>query len=182
MCTLDLPHQYSLEDKNFRLFGERQQAAALQINGFMPGFGLIEILMALLIMTFGLLAVSELIYLTAGAGSLARSKGTAAIAAQNKLEFLSDLYKRDPDSAELSAGAHGPEQTESLNPITGVALNRFEVTWSISNVPDPRPGKALHAKLVSIRVTPVRSGGAVNTKSSLNKVLNMSSIISGRNP
>jgi hypothetical protein len=176
MCTLNLPHQYSLEKQDFTFGDCRGPEKAGR------GFGLIEVLMALLIMTFGLLAVSQLIYLTAGAGSLARSKGIAAIAAQNKLEYLSDLYRRDPGSAELSAGTHGPEQTESLNPITGVTLNRFEVTWSVSNVPDPRPGKTLQAKLVAITVTPVRSAGVVNTKPSLNKVVNMSSIISGRNP
>jgi hypothetical protein len=176
MCTSDLPHQYSPEKRDFTsgdCTGSEKGAA---------GFGLIEVLMALLIMTFGLLAVGQLIYLTAGAGSLARSKGTATIAAQNKLEYLSDLYRRDPGSVELSEGTHGPEQTESLNPITGVALNRFGVSWNISNVPDPRPGKTLQAKLVSITVTPVRSGGAVNTKPSLNKILYMNSVISPRNP
>jgi hypothetical protein len=192
MCTLNLPHQYSLEKEDFtfgvRLLAAplltvthtcrtRQQAAALQ-----DAFGLIEVLMALFIMTFGLLAVGQLIYLTAGAGSLARSKGTVATVAQNKLEYLSDLYRRHPDAAELSAGAHGPEQAESLNPITGIALNRFEITWNIGNVPDPRPGKILQAKLVSITVTPARSGGGTNTKPSLNRVLNVSTVISRKTP
>ena len=134
--------------------------------------------MALLMMTFGLLAVGELIYLSAGSGSLARSKETAVITAQDKLEYLSDLYRRDPDSAELSDGPHGPEQTESLNPVTGAALNRFEVAWNISNVPDPRTGKSIPAKLVSITVTPVGSAGAVNTNRYLNKALNISYVLS----
>ena len=184
MCTLNLPHQYS-SDKKDCTFGDCRgtlQRASTGSEKGAPGFGLIEILIALLILTFGLLAVGELIYLTAGAGSLARSKGTVAIAAQNKLEYLSDLYQRDPDSAELSVGAHGPEQAESLNPITGIPLNRFEITWNISNVPDPRPGKTLQAKLVSITVTPIRSIGEVNTKPYLNKALNVSSVISRKKP
>jgi Tfp pilus assembly protein PilV len=172
MCTLNLPHQYSLHKQDVT-FGTRRQTIALQ-----TGFGLIEILIALLIMTFGLLAVGQLIYMTTGTGSLARSKGTTVTAAQSKLESLSDLYRRNPDSVEMSAGMHGPELAESLNPATGVALDRFEITWNVGNVPDPRPGKTLQAKLVSITVTPARSGGGANTKPLLNRVLNLSTVIS----
>ncbi len=136
--------------------------------------------MALLMMTFGLLAVGQLIYLSAGSGALARSEEIAVITAQDKLEFLSDLYRRDPDSAELSAGLHGPEQAESLNPITGNLMNRFEVTWDIRNVPDTRAGRNLRAKLVFVTVTPVTVRGVANTKPSLNKALKVSHVLSGK--
>lgn len=134
--------------------------------------------MALFLMTFGLLAVGQLIYLGAGSGALARSKETASIAAQDKLESLSGLYRGDPDSAELSIGFHGPEQTECRNPVTGRVLNRFELTWDIRNVPDPRAGKDLPAKLVLITVTPVTDQGIANEKPHLNKTLTTSYLLS----
>jgi Tfp pilus assembly protein PilV len=146
------------------------------------GFSLVEVLIALLIMTCGLLAVGQLIYTTAASGSLARSKDTASLAAQNKFEYLSDLYNRDPGAAELAEGAHGPEEAESLNPVTGAPLNRFSITWNVQNVPDPRPGKILKARQVSITVTPVRSGDVANVKPWLNKVLTVNSVLSEKNP
>ena len=49
------------------------------------GFSLIEVMVALGILAFGLLATSSLMYTAVRSGSLARSQSTAGIAAQNKL-------------------------------------------------------------------------------------------------
>ena len=57
------------------------------------GFSFIELMIALALLTFGLLAVGQLIYVAGSSGSLTNAKGSASIAAQNMLEYLSDLIK-----------------------------------------------------------------------------------------
>ena len=73
----------------------------------MRGFSLIEMMLALIILTFGLLTVGQLLYVVASSSSLARSQGTAAIAAQGVLESLASLYSQNPSAADLAIGAHG---------------------------------------------------------------------------
>lgn len=61
------------------------------------GFSLVELLIATLILTSGLLAAAQVIYSAVCSVSLARAKGSIAIVAQDKLEFLADLYARIPE-------------------------------------------------------------------------------------
>ena len=144
-----------------------------------PGFTLVETLTALLILTFGLLATGQLIFIAMSSASLARSKGSAVLAAQSKLEFLAGRYRQNPAAADLTVGTHGPERVESTNPVTHSGLNRYNVVWSVAPVPDPRPAKILKAWRVTVTVTPIGSGNASNEKASLNKVVNLTTIISG---
>jgi prepilin-type N-terminal cleavage/methylation domain-containing protein len=146
------------------------------------GFSLIEIMIALIILTYGLLAAGQLMYVTASAGSLARSKGTAALAAQDKLEFLADLYRQNPSASDLAVGDHGPEQVRIVNPVNGTTLNCYGVSWNVSSISDPRPGKALPARRVRVTVIPIQSGGAANKRAFLNKIINVTSIFSPRTP
>jgi len=46
-------------------------------------------------------------------------------------------------------------------------------------VPDPRPAKTLKARRVTVTVTPIGSDNAVNKKASLNKVVNLTTVLSG---
>jgi Tfp pilus assembly protein PilV len=144
------------------------------------GFGLTETLMALIIMSFGMLAIGQLLSVALGMPALARSKSTAAIAAQDRLQFLADAYRRDAESSELTLGNHGPQVVEVRNPNDGTLLNRYNVSWSVAMVPDPRAWKVLHARLVTVTVIPIRQDGVRNVKASLNKVISMSSIFSAR--
>ncbi len=141
------------------------------------GFTIIEMLIALLILSFGLLTAGQLIFVAMSSSSLARSKGNAALLAQDKLEFLADLYRRNPDATELSVGSHGAEQVQFLS-STGTILNRFSVSWNVSAIPDPRGGADLHAKLVRVTVVPVGVDGLDNRRVLLNKIVSVSSIIS----
>src|SRR5436309_1438300 len=60
-------------------------------------------------------------------------------------------------------------------------VNRFNVTWTVSQVSDPRAGKVLAARQVRVTVTPAETTGtAANTKSGLNKVVNVTAIFSPR--
>ena len=142
------------------------------------GFSLIETMIALVILTFGLLATTPLIYTAVRSGSLARAQSTAAIAAQNKLEALADLYARNPSAEDLMVGNHGPEQVQVVNPNNGSILNRYEIGWIISQVPDPRPGRILDARLVRVTVTPIRLDGTENSRPGFNKILNLGTIFS----
>ncbi len=146
----------------------------------MRGLSLIEMMIALLVLTSGLLAVSQMLFVAASSGSLSRSKGSAAVAAQDRLESLANLYRRNPASADLAPGIHGPQQVEVLNPEEGTTLNRYSVVWNVESVPDPRPGKLLEAKLVRITIAPVLEGGGPNSKPGLNNVLNVSTILCAR--
>ena len=143
----------------------------------MRGFSLVETMMALVVLAFGLLAAGQLLYITASSSSLARSKGTAAIVAQSRLESLAALYKQDPSAAELAIGNHGPEETGVMNPADETVLNNYRVEWTVSTVPDPRPGKILDATLVTVKVTPSLAGGTENSRPGLNKILNVTTIL-----
>jgi prepilin-type N-terminal cleavage/methylation domain-containing protein len=150
----------------------------MQAKNSSKGFSLLEMMIALAILTFGLLAAAPLLYTAATSNSLARSKTTAAIAAQNKLECLSELYQRDPSAAELAPGSRGSEQTEIVNPIDADVLNRYNLEWTVSPVPDPRPGKIVDARLVRVKVIPIDSRGMENSRPPLNKILDISAICS----
>jgi len=157
-----------------------QMGEAAYVNP--EGFSLIEIMIALVILTFGLLATAQLIYISVGSGSLARSKQTASIAAQQRMEYLSDLYRLNPDAEDLAPGSHGPQEDIVENPVDGKILNRYRVSWSSAGVADPRPGKAPRARLVSATIVPIRPDGSVNLKPALNKTLTFSTIVSLKMP
>ncbi len=141
-----------------------------------PGFTLIEALIALLILAFGLLTAGQLIFVAMKSTSLARSKESAALVAQNKLETLADLYRRNPNSLELSEGDHDGEFAQVAG--DGLVLNRFGISWKVSTVPDPRGGAVPHARLIQVTVTPVGADGTVNAKTSLNKTVIVASVFS----
>lgn len=138
-------------------------------------------MIAMLILTFGLLAVGQLIGSSISGTTLARSKGSASMVAQDKIDFLADAYRQNPDGLDLTIGAHGPEQVEVLNPRDdNTAMNRYNVEWVVSSVADPRPGKVIKAKQVRVTVTPIGSGTEVNMQNSLNKVINISALFTPR--
>lgn len=144
------------------------------------GFTLVEALIAMLIMCFGLLAAGQMIFIAAGSGSLSRSQDAATVAAQDKIELLTDLYGRDPNTGELAIGLHGPEQVTVRNQATNAVLNRFNVAWTVTLVTDPRPGKVLKAKQVSVSVIPVDENGNRHVRINLNKVVVMTALFSAR--
>jgi Tfp pilus assembly protein PilV len=136
-------------------------------------------MIALLILTFGILAAGQLMYVAMGSNSLSRSKGSAMTVAQDRLESLADLYRRDPANADLTTGDHGPEQVSVSNPNDASIVNRFNVTWNVSAVADPRAGRTLQARQVRVTVTPIQiTGTTTNLKSGLNKVVNVTAIFS----
>ncbi len=151
---------------------------ALPWRGPEDGMTAIETLIAILILTFGLLAAAQMIYVAMGSASLVRSKACAAVAAQDKLDYLADLYRRNSAAPDLAAGDHGPQLAQTMNPADGAILNRFTIRWSVSGVPDPRSGKDLRAKRVALTVTPVDAAGNSNLRVFMNKVVSVTAIFS----
>jgi prepilin-type N-terminal cleavage/methylation domain-containing protein len=141
------------------------------------GFSLIELMMALIVLTFGLLAAGQLFYIAASTGSLANAKGSATIAAQNQLEYLSDLCRRDSAADDLALGNHGPLQTQTKNPVNGAILNRYAISWDVSLVSDPRHGKDIDARLVRVIITPIQAEGSMNSRPPFNKILSIGTIL-----
>lgn len=160
---------------------DTEESIAIQRNSE-RGFSLVEVMIALIVATFGLLAAGQLLFIAMSSASLARSKATAALAAGSMMESLSDLYTRDQSNVHLVAGSHGPQEIKFSNPNDGSVLNRYSITWTTGNVPDPRPGKIPEARHVLVTVTPIRSGGEVNYRPPLNKILSVSTIFSPRIP
>jgi prepilin-type N-terminal cleavage/methylation domain-containing protein len=144
----------------------------------MQGFSLIEMMIAISIIAFGLLAASQLLYIAAGSNSLARSKSTAGLAAHDTLESLGALYRQDPSAADLALGHHGPRSYEVVNPTRATVLNRYAVEWMVETVPDPRAGTTPNAKRVRTTVTPVTNDGTANSHPGLNKILNITTVFS----
>jgi type II secretory pathway pseudopilin PulG len=144
------------------------------------GFSLIELLFALCILACGLLAAGQMIYAAVASSSLARTKTTAAIVADDKVEDLADLYRRDRGAPLLALGTHGPEVAEIRNPHSGAVLNRYEVRWEISSVPDPRPGRLLSGRIVTVTATPVTITGDSNIRTPWNQVTSVTGLLSPR--
>ena len=142
------------------------------------GFSLIEVLVAVFILTLGLLSAAQLLTMALGLDALARSKNTAMLAAQNELERLADLYRRNPAAEELTIGTHQAEElTEIRNPLNQTVLNRYKITWLVSGIPDPRQGVDPQGRIISIRATPMLTESMENTGSLKNKTITLNAVI-----
>ncbi len=140
------------------------------------GFALVELMIALLILAIGLLAAGQPVFIAMSSASLARSKGVAALLAQNKLEHIGGVLQREPEAAEITDGAHGPEQVRITNPADGSLLNCFNVDWTVAQVPDLRAASSLNARLITVTVTPTDAAGAANKRPLLNKIVVVASV------
>jgi hypothetical protein len=144
------------------------------------GFGLIELMIALLITAFGLLAAGDFLFIAIRMNTLSRSKTTATLAAKETLEYLSALCQQNPTATELQPGIHGPRQSSFNNPLVGSLLNSYNVTWDVEEVNDLRQDIVLKAKTVRVQVQPVQEGGSGNIHPLLNKSLSMTTTLACR--
>jgi len=162
------------------LSGGRIRGAQCGWPGVEEGFTLVEALIAVFVLAFGLIAAGQMIFVAASSSALARCKGNATLLAQGKLEYLADLYSRDPGLMEFDDGEHGPEQVDVPNPSGHSVLNRYNISWTVSEVPDPRAGVELKAKRVTVSVTPIDAANQKNLRASFNKVVTVSTILSAK--
>jgi len=142
------------------------------------GFSLAELIVALFILAVGLLSVAQLLTMTIGLDALSRSKSTAALAAQNELERLTDLYRRNPAAEELTIGTHQAEKlVEMRDPSNQNVRNRYKVTWSVNSIPDPRHGVDLPGRVISIRAVPMLTENMENISAFQNKAITLNAVI-----
>lgn len=128
------------------------------------GFSLVEMMVAICILTVGLLSAAQLLAMTMRMDALARAKSAAALTAQNELERLTDLYRRNPAAEELTIGTHQAEEIiEIRNPITQNVLNRYKITWLVGGLPDPRPGIDPPSRIINVRAIPILTESMENT-------------------
>jgi Tfp pilus assembly protein PilV len=146
------------------------------------GFSLVESLMAVFVLALGLMFVGPMMFHSIGLTTLARSKDAAGLAATNKLEALALKYRTSPTDADFTLGDHGPAIVEVTNPVDGSKLNRYNVRWTVSQVPDVRAGRVLRAVRVAVAVTPIGSGTRENVQIGQNKVIHATTILSFRSP
>jgi len=150
----------------------------LKISGPADGFSLIEVMVAVFILALGLLAAAQLLTMAMMLEAHARSKSTAALAAQNEIERLADLYRRNPAEEELTIGTHQSEElTEIRNPITQNVLNRYKITWLVGSIPDPRPGMGLNGRVISVQATPMLTENEESPHSHKNKSITLNAVI-----
>jgi Tfp pilus assembly protein PilV len=147
-------------------------------RGSSEGFGLIESMMAILIFALGFMYVGSMMFSSIKSTTLARSQGTAGIAAAQKLEALALMYRANASDAAFADGNHGPDQVQIVNPNDNTNVNRYNVTWTVSSVPDARAGKVLKAVQVTVTATPIGSGTSSNIKNGENKVTSVTTIFS----
>ena len=92
-------------------------------------------------------------------------------------ESLTDLWERAPSDAALAPGSHGPRTVEVRDPWNGTVLNRYRVTWEVESVGDPRPGKSVRARTVTVHVAPVEVGGEDNIRPMFNQSLDLATVL-----
>jgi type II secretory pathway pseudopilin PulG len=143
------------------------------------GFSLLEILFALIVMSFGLLAAAGLLALAATSGSLTKSMDCAVLSAQGQLEFLEDLYQRDPDSPDLLPGDHSGNVLEFKDAAGNQVLQKLSVSWSVS-VPDPKPGPEAGAILITVSAVPAPVGQDHHPAGNMAKGASFSTIIAAK--
>ena len=117
------------------------------------GFTLLEVMIAIAILSFGILAVASMqtssIYGNSMANRLTEGTGWAG----NKMEELLTIPDTD---AELSSGTHGPETVMS-------GVSRYDVNWEVIDSVDPSNPLA-DAKLITVTVTWQDKGNPKSTQ------------------
>ena len=106
------------------------------------GFTLVEVMIAIAILTFGILAVASMQTSSMYGNSTANRVTEGTSWAGNKMEELLTIPDTD---AQLSVGTHGPETM-----ISGVS--RYDVNWEVIDSVDPS-NPIEDAKLIIVTVT-----------------------------
>ena len=117
------------------------------------GFTLLEVMIAIAILSFGILAVASMQTSSIYGNSVANRLTEGTSWAGNKMEEL--LTVPDTD-AGLSSGPHGPETVMS-------GVNRYDVNWEVIDSVDPSDPLA-DAKLIIVTVTWQDKGNPKSTQ------------------
>ena len=106
------------------------------------GFTLLEVMIAIVILTFGILAVASMQTSSINGNSVANRLTEGTSWAGNKMEELLTIPDAD---AQLSSGTHGPETVMS-------GAISYDVNWEVIDSVDPS-NPLEDAKLIIVTVT-----------------------------
>jgi Tfp pilus assembly protein PilV len=119
------------------------QAPSASVKRFLTqdtgGFSLIEAMIAMVILTVGLLSIAQLVLVSLDKSEFAEYDVKAINVAQGKIEELRGLFGQQVESgvadADLSEGSHGPV-TVSLQTSDGRIQGQldFQVSWQVQNL------------------------------------------------
>jgi type IV pilus assembly protein PilV len=120
---------------NYRIspFGRNDGLQRKCFTGRQQGWTLIEILVAIVVLTVGLLAVGTMQISAIRGNFMGGNTSIALTLASQKME---DLFNRDYDDADLAAGVHEENVSDS-----GVfdAGGFYRRTWDIADMANPWP-------------------------------------------
>lgn len=116
------------------------------------GFTLLEVIVAIVVLTVALLGLAQMILISVEKYDFARWNTKATQVAQSKLETLKGLFSGKVETgiedAELVTGDHGPEMVTLAAPSgTWGEPSNFWVRWQISDLSGGQ-------KLIAVTVTP----------------------------
>jgi len=117
------------------------------------GFTLLEVTIAIAILTFGILAVASMQTSSMYGNSVADRLTEGTSWAGNKMEELLTIPDTD---AQLSSGTHGPETAMS-------GVSRYDVDWEVIDSVDPS-NPLEDAKLIIVTVTWQDKGNPKSTQ------------------
>ena len=121
------------------------------------GFSVVELLVAVAVLSVGLLGLAQLIGVALQQNDFARYNTTAIEVAQGKLEELRALYNwqvaSGGSSADLSDGDHGPVTVVLAADSQNYGSRSMSVAWTVSSPTTVR-------KDIVIRVTPTGNSAA----------------------
>ena len=117
------------------------------------GFTLLEVVIAIAILTFGILAVASMQASSMVGNSVANRLTEGTSWAGNKMEELLTIPDTD---AQLSSGTHGPETMMS-------GVSRYDVNWEVIDSIDPS-NPLEDAKLIIVTVTWQDKGNPKSTQ------------------
>jgi type IV pilus assembly protein PilV len=116
-------------------------------------FTLLEVMIAIFILTFGILAIASMQTSSLNGNSVANRLTEGTNWAGNKMEELLTIPDTD---AGLSNGTHGPETVMS-------GVNRYDVNWEVIESVDPS-NPLTDAKLIIVTVTWQEKGNPKSTR------------------
>ena len=117
------------------------------------GFTLLEVMIAIAILSFGILAVASMQTSSMYGNSVANRLTEGTSWAGNKMEELLTIPDTD---AQLSSGTHGPETVMS-------SVSRYDVNWEVIDSVDPS-NPLEDAKLITVTVTWQDKGNPKSTQ------------------
>jgi type IV pilus assembly protein PilV len=132
---------------------EWDMRAKLKNESGEKGFTLVEVIIAVAILAFGILAVASMQTSSMYGNSVANCLTEGTSCAGNKMEELLTIPETD---AQLSSGTHGPETVMS-------GVSRYDVNWEVIDSVDPS-NPLEDAKLIIVTVTWKDKGNPKSTQ------------------